>query len=281
LYLGTTTRGTPVWINRLFAQSDLKIVVGNLEPHQFQGFSGGVKGAAIGLAGRETIDANHSWMLDPRARIGRYTDNPARQDVEEIGRLAGVDFALNVLLNAEQEIVQAIAGEPQSVMEAGIRSCRELWQVPVDAAFDLVISSPGGYPKDLNLYQSQKAFAHAGLIMRKGGTVILVAACPDGTGSRAYEAWMAGMRSHGEILARFERESFRVGPHKAYLIARDACQVRPILVSALDSIQVRRLLFTPAATIDAALEHVLPGLPSGGRIGILPKASSTIPYIAK
>src|ERR1035441_94586 len=84
--LGKTRLGTPVQVNRLFAQADLRLVVGNLEPHQFMGFSGGVKTAAIGLGGQDTINQNHARMLDPHSDLAHYEDNPTRQDVEEIGR---------------------------------------------------------------------------------------------------------------------------------------------------------------------------------------------------
>lgn len=280
VHLGTTSRGTPVWINRRFFEADLRIVIGNIEPHQFQGFSGGVKSAAIGLAGRDTINRNHAMMTDPRARLGRYADNPARQDVEEVGQLIGVHFALNAILNGRKEMVRVIAGEPRAVMETGIPLSREVCQVAVAAPFDLVIASPGGHPKDINLYQSQKALAHASLVTRDGGTVIVAAACPEGCGNRAYEAWMEGMGSHEEVLARFQREEFRVGPHKALFIARDAVRVRVLLVSDMDPNSVRRLLLTPVASIDQALAMATSDLPLDVRVGIIPRASSTIPYVA-
>jgi nickel-dependent lactate racemase len=276
-YLGKTGRGTPVWINRHFIQADLRIVVGNIEPHQFMGFSGGVKSAAIGLAGVETITHNHAMMTDGRARLGCFDDNPARQDVEEIGRLIGVHFALNVILNEAKEIVEVAAGEPEAVMRKGIPRVRDLYQVPVPAAFDLVIASPGGYPKDINLYQSQKALAHAALVTREGGTIILVAACPEGTGSRSYEQWMAGMTSYGDVFQRFQREGFRVGPHKAFQIARDAARVRVLLVSRMPSDFVKRLLLTPAGSLDEALSLALGRLSPGARVGVMPWANATIP----
>ena len=134
------------------------------------GFSGGVKGAAIGLAGRATINHNHAMMSDPRAALDRYDDNPARQDVEEIGRLIGVHFALNTILNREKQLIHVLAGEPVAVMQAGIPLVRDLVEIPVSAPFDLVIASPGGHPKDINLYQAQKALAHAARIAKPGGT---------------------------------------------------------------------------------------------------------------
>lgn len=277
VYQGETQRGTPICINRHFAEADLRIVVGNLEPHQFMGFSGGVKSAAIGLAGRETIERNHAMMRDPAARLGRYDDNPARQDVEEIGRLIRVDMALNTILNGDKRIVRVIAGEPRAVMLAGVPMVRELFAVGVSAPFDLVIASPGGYPKDINVYQAQKALAHAALITRPGGTVILVAACPEDAGSTSYEAWVAGMSSHDAVLERFASEGFSLGPHKAYLIARDATRIRLLVLSEMDPAYVRRLLLTPVGSLEQAL--ALSDLAPGARIGVMPAANATIPYV--
>jgi nickel-dependent lactate racemase len=280
-YLGETPRGTPVWISRAFLAADLRVVVGNIEAHQFMGFSGGVKGAAIGLAGRATISANHALLGDPRALAGRYDDNPARQDVEDIGRLAGVHLAVNAVLNRDQRVVHVLAGEPLAVMRAGIPLVRALVEVPVPAPFDLAIAAPGGHPKDLNLYQAQKALAHAALVVRAGGAVILVAACGEGAGSAAYEAWMAGMTSHQAVLDRFAGEGFRLGPHKAFLIARDAIRLREVLlVSAMPPETVRRALLTPAASLDEAVARALPALGPGARAAIMPAANATVPVLA-
>jgi len=279
IHLGQTRRGTPIWINRHFLQADLRIVVGNVEPHQFQGFSGGVKSAAIGLAGRETVTANHALMTEPGSQLNRFEDNPARQDVEEIGRRIGIHFALNAVINDHKAIVTAFAGEPGAVLRAGIEAVRRLCQVSVGAPFDLVIASPGGHPKDINLYQAQKGLAHAALITRDGGTVILVAACPEGAGSQSYEQWMAGMTSHQAVFERFRREGFRIGAHKAFLIARDAARVRVLLVSQMPPAVVRRLLLTPVADLDTALAIALSDLRAGARIGVLPIANATIPVL--
>lgn len=278
-YQGVTERGTPVWINRRFAQADLRIVVGNIEPHQFMGFSGGVKSAVIGLAGKETIDHNHAMMADERARLGRFEDNPARQDVEEIGHLVGVHFALNAILDEAKEIVGVVAGEPGAVMRHGIPLVRELYQVQVCAPFDCIIASPGGHPKDINLYQAQKALAHAALVTREGGIIILAAACSEGTGSQSYEQWMEGMTSYAAVLKRFKYEGFRVGPHKAFQIARDAARVQVLLVSQMSPDFVKRLLLTPVGSLDEAMALVRDSLPPGARVGVMPWATATIPIL--
>ncbi len=279
VYLGETSRGTPVWVNDRFARADLRIALGNLEPHQFMGFSGGVKSAAIGLAGRETVTHNHSMMLDPRANIARYDDNPARQDVEEIGAKIGVHFALNSVINENKEIVAVLAGEPREVMRRGIPQVRELYECRVGALLDLVIASPGGHPKDINLYQAQKALAHATFITRPGGTVILAAACPEGTGSKHYEEWIADKTSHAQVIETFRQEGYRIGAHKAFQISRDASRERVLFVSEMPSEFARTLLLEPYLSVPAALTTALKDLAPDARIGLLPWANATIPVV--
>ncbi len=276
--LGETARGTPVHINRAYMAADYRIVIGNIEPHQFQGFSGGVKSAAIGLAGAETINRNHAMMRDDKARLGEFDANPARQDVEDIGRMIGVHFAVNALLNRERAIVKCFAGAPSSVMRAAIPQARALYEAVVEAPFDLMIASPGGHPKDINIYQAQKGLAHAAAVTREGGILILCAACPEGSGSAAYESWMMNppMRSHEAVIERFEREGFRVGRHKAFQISRDASRIHTMLVSELDDDFARTLLLNPQPDLQTAIDLALDRLPSDARIGVMPAANATM-----
>lgn len=279
VYLGETSRGTPVWANKDYVRSDFKIVTGNIEPHQFAGFSGGVKSAAIGLTALKTINRNHALMTHPDSRLGEYETNPARQDIEEIGQKIGVHLALNGILNQDRQIVYALAGDPVQVMAAGLKRSRQVCQAAVGRKYRLVISSPGGHPKDINLYQSQKGLAHAAPIAQAGGTVILTAACPEGTGSRHYEEWMRSKRSYGEVIERFNEEGFRIGPHKAYQIARDASQVRLLFCSEMAPELAHALLLNPVRDLQAALDLALKDLPPGEHIAVLPHASTTIPYL--
>jgi lactate racemase len=279
--LGRTWRGTPVWANKDYVQSDFKIVVGNIEPHQFVGFSGGVKSAAIGLSALKTINHNHALMTHSDSRLGEYENNPARQDIEEIGQKIGVHLALNAILNQEKQIVHALAGDPYVVVRTGLAISRQVCQTTVQQEYRLMISSPGGHPKDINVYQAQKGLAHAALVTRPGGTVILTAACPEGAGSLHYEEWMRGKQSYKEVLERFSAEGFRIGPHKAYQIARDASQLRLLFCSEMDQALARALLLNPVDSLQEAIDLALVDLEPGERIGILPHASSTIPYIQK
>jgi lactate racemase len=275
--LGITSRGTEAWVNRAFYESDLKIVTGNIEPHHFAGFSGGAKTAAIGLGGRTLINKNHAMLSDEGSTIGEYEQNPLRQDIEEIGDRIEIDFALNFVLSGEHEITEVLFGTPRLVMQAGIPLARRICQVPVPVKYDLVIASAGGHPKDINLYQAQKAMTHASLLAREGSTIILVAACPEGSGSASYEASMQGMTSHQAVLQKFQKEGFRVGPHKGYQIARIAQRFGLVLVSNMQPERVRSLLLDPASNLQAAVDAALTGAPANMRIAIMPHATSTIP----
>jgi len=276
MVLGETSRGTPVHVNRGFVESDLKVVVGTIEPHQFAGYSGGVKSAAIGLAGLATINNNHEWMADPASRIGTYSTNPARQDIEEIGTMIGIDLALNVVLDSQRRIVEVLAGEPVAVMEAGTPLVRAHCQVGVAELYDVVVTSPGGHPKDINVYQAQKAVSSAAGIVRPGGTIVLTAACGDGSGSTAYEEWVATRTSQQDVLDTFRREGFRIGPHKAFQIARDSVAARLVVCSEMTDELTQRLLLDTAPNLQAAIdEAVVPG----SRIAVLPHASTTIAYV--
>lgn len=284
--LGKTSRGTPIWVNREFYESDLKIVVGNIEPHHFAGFSGGYKTAAIGLAGRDTINQNHRLLIDPQARIAEFERNPLRQDIDEIGDAIGVQFALNAILNGDKKVVHAVTGGPRAVMTAGIPLSRAVCQAPIphDGLYDLVIASVGGAPKDINFYQSQKALTHAALLVREHGIIILVAECPEGSGSQSYEAYSQGLSTPEEVFAKFQQTGFQVGPHKAYQVARIASWAQILLVSSIDPGLVSRLLMTPATSLNNAFGMAVERLASNPgqplRIAILPRATNTIPMAA-
>lgn len=284
VYLGTTSSGTPVHINHQFMDSDLKILVGNIESHHFMGFSGGVKTAAIGLAGRGTITANHSMLSHANSVMGLFSSNPMRQDVEEIGKMIGIDFALNVVINDEKEIIAAYSGDPSDVISKGIAFIRKNVQMDLcDSAgvFDLVIASPGGYPKDINFYQAQKAITHACLFSKPGGIIILVAECRDGMGSHKFEHFLASKGSFSDVIKAFKSMPFEIGPHKAYQLAKQAVNHKFFLVSDIPDDQIRNMHLLPAKTIGQAYELVRNILPQNPRIAVLPYATHTMPKIAE
>ena len=277
--IGITNHGTSVSVNKIFFEADLKIVVGGIEPHHFMGFSGGVKSAAIGLTGRDTINKNHEMLLDPRCTVGRYENNPMRMDVEEIGDLIGVDCALNCILNRNKEIISVLFGKPRSVMEKGIKIVNSTCRVNVDRKYDIVIASPGGYPKDINLYQSQKAMTHASLITKDKGVIILIAECIEGSGSLQFESFMKGISSYEEVFKKFQMQGFSIGPHKAFQIARETSRVKIMIKSSLPDNLSKNFLMFPINDINQSIRDILTKHDAQPDIAIMPNAINTIPQL--
>jgi nickel-dependent lactate racemase len=276
--LGKTHYGTPIQVNQDYYECDLKFVIGNIEPHHFMGFSGGVKTAAIGLAGRETINANHAMLIRPNTHSGCYSLNPMRQDIEEIGRKIGIQFCLGMLLNEHKEILRVYLGNPKMVMRKVIPDVRAMFAATLPAPYDLVIASPGGAPKDINLYQAQKGLTHAARIAKDNAWVLLLAACPEGAGSQGYEAFITQAGSHQAVMDQFQSGFFEVGPHKAYQIARDALRTRIILVSDIPPQSVREWMLTPSQPdkLESLLAWLTEQLPTNARVAVLPAATRTM-----
>ena len=279
--LGRTSFGTPIKVNQEFYSSRLKITVGNIEPHHFMGFSGGVKTAAIGLAGRETITHNHAMLIDDRARSGTYHSNPLRRDVEEIGKKIGIHFTLGSILEEDKSILGVFFGHPQAVMDAAIPEVRKIFSVEVPAPYNIVIASPGGYPKDINLYQAEKGLTHAARITKNGGDVILVAECSEGSGSPAFEDYIRNAESFQSIINDFSQGFFQIGPHKAFQIAREAQRVSITLVSDLPSRAVEKWKLRPGKPeeISSIIKTITANLQPNSKIAILPAATRTMTEI--
>jgi nickel-dependent lactate racemase len=220
-------------------------------------------------------DAQQSTTTTPNAWIGVYDVNPLRQDIEEIGALIKVDLALNAVLTQHKQIAAAFFGHPLDVIRKGIPVVQQICGSPCIQKFDIVVASAGGHPKDINFYQAQKALTHASLFCKPGGSLILAAACPEGTGNRAYEEFMRGLSSADEVMARFRQQEFRVGPHKAFQVARLLNDFTLYLVSDISPDLVSRLLMRPSASVQAALDECL-NTSSHKSVAVLPHATTTI-----
>lgn len=190
--LGRTTAGTPVDITRVVAEADVRICLGNIEFHYFAGYSGGAKAIMPGVSTPDAIQANHRLMVSPDACAGKLSGNPLREDIEEAGRICGIDFIVNAVLDEHRRIVYAVAGDVVQAHRVGCSYLDRMYQKPIPARADIVLVSQGGAPKDNNLYQTQKALENARHAVKPGGVIILMGACPEGLGSTVFERWLRG-----------------------------------------------------------------------------------------
>ena len=276
--VGVTSAGTPVDILRSVVQADLRICLGNIDLHWFAGFSGGSKALFPGCAGEEGVAANHSMMTSQGASAGRLEGNPVRSDLEEAASLVGIDFILNVIVDGEHHIIGAVAGGAVAAHRQGAQLAARRSVVPLPEAADVVLVSAGGYPKDINLYQAQKALDNARHALRPGGIIILVAECREGFGNETFEQWMREATSPDACLHRIQQE-FVLGGHKAAGVARVMQEAQVYLVSALSPSAVAQCGLTPFSTVDDALATAFGTLGPAARVVAMPQGGSTLPSV--
>lgn len=276
--LGTTTRGTPVDICAPVARADKRICLGNIEFHYFAGYSGGMKAIMPGVSTREAIQRNHRDMVRAEACAGRLTGNPVREDIEEVAGLCPVHFIVNVVLGEDKKILGAFAGHPVDAHRACCAFLDSLYKVRVERPADVVLVSAGGFPKDINLYQAQKALDNAKQAVADGGTIILVAQCAEGLGDETFTRWMMEADSPKALITRIH-ETFELGGHKAAAIAMVRERVGISLVSGLEPGLVRKCFMEGFASVQEALDAALAKKGKGARVCVIPYGGSVLPCV--
>ena len=278
ILLGTTAAGTPVEITRVVAEADRRICLGNIEFHYFAGYSGGAKALMPGVSTRAAIQANHSMMVLPQCCAGALETNPLRMDIEEAGAICGIDFILNVVLSEQKEILKAVAGDAVAAHRAGCAYLDTLYSKPIREKADIVLVSQGGTPKDLNLYQTQKALDNAKHAVKDGGVIILIGSCKEGLGERTFEEWMQEASKASDLIDRIRKE-FRLGGHKAAAIAMVLENADIYLVSDMEEDLVRTAFLTPKASAQQALEDAFEKLGPSATVLAMPYGGSTLPKL--
>jgi nickel-dependent lactate racemase len=181
-YVGTTRRGTPIHVNAQFASADVKVGVGGILPHPAAGYGGGGKTVMPGVCGAETIATHHLKGMNTGSGVRCIEGNEFRADLEEAAELTRLDFVVNAIMGVSRDIVGLFVGDMIEAHRQGIALAEQAYAVTAERNVDINIIS--AYPEDYDLIQSTKALAK-GMgtdSLRVGGTVLLVAACPDGAG---------------------------------------------------------------------------------------------------
>lgn len=276
VHMGVTGMGTPVDITRIVAEADRRICTGNIEYHYFAGYSGGAKAIMPGVSTRAAIQSNHSRMVLPEAAAGRLEGNPVRMDIEEAIGFCPIDFIVNVVLDEHKEIISATAGHYVEAHREGCKFLDKLYLKEIDSRADIVIVSQGGAPKDLNLYQTQKALDNAKHAVKEGGVVILAGSCKEGMGEEVFEEWMTRAASPKSIIERIQKD-FRLGGHKAAAIALVLENADIYLVSEMKKEFVESIFMKHYDTVQKALDDAFAKLGGDASVLVMPYGGSTLP----
>jgi nickel-dependent lactate racemase len=278
IHLGTTSRGTPVDIFRPVAEADSRICIGNIEYHYFAGYSGGAKAIMPGVSTRAAIQANHSMMVQKEAAAGRLDGNPVREDIDEAAKFCPIDFIVNVILNEKKEIIKCVSGHYIEAHREGCAFIDKLYKAVIPKKADVVVVSAGGFPKDINMYQAQKALDNARHAVRDGGIIVWIASCKSGLGEGTFEKWMLEHEKSHDMIEHIKRD-FQLGGHKAAAIAMVLEKAQIYLVSDLDPELVRRIHLTPFKDASEALIDAVSVMGPNSTIIAMPYGGSTLPVL--
>ncbi len=279
MYLGSTGRGLPVYVNRHYMEASLRILTGVITPHQSAGFGGGRKSVVPGIAGMQTIKKLHSFPIRPDGPVlGIIKGNRFHEEVVTAARMAGADFIVNVIKNYSGEIVEAVAGELDMAHLHGVAVCEKSWVRKVGKAYDVVFVSAGRYPKDVDLHQSQKGLVVAEQVTRPGGTIVLIAECRNGTGK--FGKVLREAESVEEVIQDFlATGSSEDNKGKAYLFAR-CCQKHKVFVvtEGIDRKEIEEMFMTGFTSISEAANSALAQY-SNPSVLCIPYAAECIPVL--
>jgi nickel-dependent lactate racemase len=232
--LGVTPSCIPIQISRQYLEKELRIAVGNIIPHMYAGWAGGAKLVQPGVSSPLTTSKTHV-MAAPYVYeyLGRE-DNPVRREMEEIAIKSGLQFIVNVVLNREGEVVAVVAGDVIGAHRAGVEIARPIYTIPLKERVDILIAS--SHPADRDLFQGFKAINNSGMMVRDGGTLILVIPAPEGIAPDHPEVVALGMTPGTQVLEMVERGEVTNGVAATAYMALDRTRSRAKIILVTEGI---------------------------------------------
>lgn len=277
IHVGTSKAGTPYNVFSKVVNVDRRICVGNIEYHYFAGYSGGAKAIMPGVCTRASIQSNHSMMVQDGASTGRIEGNPVRKDIDEVADFVPIDFIVNVVLDEHKKLLKSFAGHYIKAHRAGCEFLDGLYRVEIEKKYDIVVVSAGGHPKDINLYQAQKALDNASFAVADGGVIILVASCGEGLGESVFERWMTSYTPK-EMVVKI-KENFELGGHKAAAISMVLEKADIFLVSSLADDFVSSLSLIPFSDVNEAIDAAVAKKGESASVCVIPYGGATLPWL--
>ena len=278
-YLGITPKGVPVYIDSRYIRAELKITTGLIEPHLMAGYSGGRKVICPGIAGIETVKVWHGpkFLEHPNADCGIVEGNPVHEENTYIALMSGCDFIVNVCVDGNRQITWAGAGDMIKAWEAGVSFVRQVVRVAIKEPVDIVLTSCAGYPLDITWYQAVKGLIGALPILKKGGTIILVASLTEGLGSPEFQQVLSENPDLKAFKKRIlETDYFVMDQWQLEEFAKviEKCKVK-VFSKGLEHSVLSKCHVTPIDSVEQAIADSLQEYGPSARIAVIPKG----PYV--
>jgi nickel-dependent lactate racemase len=279
VFLGITSNGTPVRLNRLLFEYDKIITITSVEPHNFAGYTGGRKSIIPGISSYETIERNHWLALKKGAENLIINGNPVSEDMHEA--LAFIRdkeiYSIQTVLDKDKNVYRAFGGNIEKALHAAARAADEIYAVPVNEKADIIVAVP--YPPlDADLYQAHKAIENAKPILKEGGILILTASCKEGIGPDNFYKLLSKYDDPDLMLERFEK-AYKLGEHKSAKIARLQKWAQIWTVSEMKPEILEAIRFRPFSSLERALEEAIIQKGKDASITILLDGGITVPRL--
>ncbi len=267
--LGVSPLGIPIEVSRLYLESDMSIAVGNIIPHMYAGWAGGAKMVQPGVSSSLTTSKTHLMAATRVYEILGQAENPVRLEIESIAQTTGLKFILNVVLNRDGQVVQVVAGDPVKAHRSGVAFAKNIYQIDIDERPDIVLA--GSHPADRDLWQGFKPLNNCGMLVKNGGTLILVIPADEGIAPDHPELIQLGMTPDERVLEMVENgevnDLVAAATYIAFVQTRKRIHVsvvsHGILKTEADNIGIS--LFD---SVDAALQHALQRHGCDSRMGV-------------
>ena len=279
VYLGKSTNGTEMYINKMVAEAKKVVVIGSVEPHYFAGYTGGRKGFLPGVASFKTIEQNHKLALSHKAKALALEGNPVHEDMMDAMKvLKDIDiFAIMTVLDREHNIYAFTAGDLQDSFYEAIDRAEEVFCVNIPEKADIVISA-APYPMDIDLYQSQKAIDNGKLALKEKGILIMVSQCRMGIGEEAFYDLMAGSKTPCEVLKKIEG-NYKLGYHKAAKMSEINLWAETWAVTELPDEKIKGVHIKPYKDLKKAVADAIAKKGEDAKIIVLPYGSMIVPKV--
>ena len=278
VFLGNSTNGTPMWVNKAGVEADKIIIISSVEPHYFAGYTGGRKSYLPGIAGFETIEKNHKLALAPEARALALEGNPVHEDmVDAIKTVKQEIFSIMTVLDKHHKVYATCAGHINDSFYAAIDKANEVFCAPLEKKADIVVSVVK-FPQDIDLYQAQKGIDNAKLALKEDGIMILVAKCRCGIGGKAFADLLGSCDTPKAALDKIE-QGYVLGYHKAAKMAEIGLWAEMWGVTDVEPDVISKLFIRPFSDLQTALDAALEKKGKDADVLFLMDGGLTVPMV--
>jgi nickel-dependent lactate racemase len=277
-FLGKTKKNIAVWLNQAIWEADKIIAINSVEPHYFAGFTGGRKSFLPGIAGLDTITANHKLSLKPESKTLALEGNPVHEDMNEIAKMVPREiFSIQIVIDSAHQIYSIRSGNLFQSEDDAIDDAKKIFCVPIKEKADIVVALIQE-PYDINFYQSQKGMENAKLALKDKGIIIVVSKCRKGIGDDEFIRLLASTSNPKQAIEKIDKE-FKLGYHKSAKLAETMLWAEIWTVMPIDDNIIKSIFMTPFKDLSTALQKALEKKGINASILILPDASLTVPLI--